>query len=58
MVLFASRLAPIVADLQDHLWFKASGLALLGILLIVLLRIGRRVSQAADRYAAERSGGV
>lgn len=55
---FAARLEPSFRELRDESWFAASGLAILAILLLVLVGLGRRLSRAADRYAeAQEPGG-
>ncbi len=58
MAAFAARLEPHFHNLRDEWWFAASGLSILAILLLVLIRLGRKLSQAADRYAqAQEAGG-
>ncbi|MHC4731404.1 MAG: hypothetical protein ACYS6Z_12565 [Planctomycetota bacterium] len=55
---FAARLEPSFRDLRDEWWFAAGGLVILAILLVVLIRLGRKLSQAADRHArAQEAGG-
>lgn len=55
---FAARLEPSFRELRDEWWFAAAGLAILAILLVVLIRLGHRLSQAADRHArAHEAGG-
>jgi len=55
---FAARLEPSFHELRDEWWFAASGLAILAILLVVLIRLGHKLSQAADRHArAQEAGG-
>ena len=55
---FAARLEPFFRDLREEWWFAAGGLVILAILLLFLIRLGRKLSQAADRYArAQETGG-
>jgi uncharacterized membrane protein len=55
---FAARLEPSFRNLRDEWWFAASGLVILAILLLVLIRLGRKLSLAADRHArAQEAGG-
>jgi uncharacterized membrane protein len=55
---FAARLEPSFRDLREEWWFAAGGLVILAILLLFLIRLGRKLSQAADRFArAQDTGG-
>ena len=55
---FAARLEPSFRDLREEWWFAAGGLVILAILLVVLIRLGRKLSQVADRHArAQEPGG-
>jgi hypothetical protein len=51
MAAFAVPLETVFHDIAGEWWFKASGIAILAILLFVLWRIGLRVSRAAQRFA-------
>ena len=53
----ARPLEPVFHDIQHEWWFHAIGYAVLGMLLIVLLRLGRRLSRAAAAYAKANTGG-
>ncbi|MHC4549038.1 MAG: small multi-drug export protein [Planctomycetota bacterium] len=57
MIAFAARLQPIFAELRGEWWFTASGLAILAILLYFLIRLGRRLSRAAERHAQSQDAG-
>jgi len=56
MAAFAVRLEPVFHGLQRELWFQISGLAILAILLVVLVRLGHMLSKAAARHAREEGG--
>jgi uncharacterized membrane protein len=58
MASFAAGLEPSFQSMSDEWWFAASGLAVLAILLVVMIRLGRKLSQAADRHAQEAGGDV
>ncbi|MHC4960224.1 MAG: small multi-drug export protein [Planctomycetota bacterium] len=51
MAAFAAQLRPFFEEVRHTLWFKASGLLILAIVVIVLIWLGRRVSRAAEDYA-------
>lgn len=51
MTAFAAPLEPVFREVQREWWFKASGLGVLVILLLILFHLGRRVSKAAEEYA-------
>jgi len=53
MAAFAAPLEPVFHEVQEKLWFKALGLVVLAILLLGLIRLGRRLSVAAERHARE-----
>ncbi|MHC4449900.1 MAG: small multi-drug export protein [Planctomycetota bacterium] len=58
MAMFAGRLEVVFHGLQGEWWFKASGIAILAMLLFALWRIGVRVSRAAEAFAqSEAQGG-
>ena len=57
MAAFATRLQPVFVGIQDTLWFKASGIVILAIVVVALLVLGRRVSRAATELARSQSGG-
>jgi uncharacterized membrane protein len=57
MAAFAQPLEPVFHDLQHEWWFKALGLLLLGILVLFLVLLGRKLSRAADALAARRNMG-
>ena len=58
MAVFAVRLEPVFHDIQHQWWFQVSGLLILAILLIVIIRLGRKLSMAAERHArVENAGG-
>ncbi len=57
MAVFAAPLEPLFADIQDRLWFKAIGIAVIGILLLLLWRLGRRLSREAQAHAESRASG-
>jgi uncharacterized membrane protein len=54
---FAARLEPSFRDLRDEWWFAAGGLVILAILLMVLIRLGRKLSHAAETYAQGQDTG-
>lgn len=51
MAAFAVPLETVFHGLTGEWWFKASGIAILVILLLILWRLGVRVSRAAQRFA-------
>jgi len=55
MAAFAQQLEPVFHDVAGEWWFKASGIAILAILLFVLWRLGARVSRAARRFAESQA---
>jgi uncharacterized membrane protein len=58
MAAFAVKLELLFHGIQGEWWFKASGIAILAILLFVLWRLGVRISRAAEAFAqAEAQGG-
>ncbi len=58
LALFAAPLEPVFHDLADEWWFQAAGFAVIGILVLLLYRLGRRLSRAVDAFAeAEEAGG-
>jgi len=48
---FAARLEPILEQFQNEWWFRSAGYAVLGILVLLLYRLGRRLSKAVDAFA-------
>ncbi|MGH7162912.1 MAG: small multi-drug export protein [Planctomycetota bacterium] len=54
---FAAPLEPLFRDLGEPWWFEAMGVAVLGIVVFWLYRLGRRVSRAARAYADSRVPG-
>ena len=51
MVLFAAQISSSFAEVQGEWWFRAIGIGILVILLIVLWRLGVHISRAANRFA-------
>ena len=54
---FATQLEPVFSAIKDELWFKASGLVILAIVVVVLFVLGRKVSRAAEEYAQSQTAG-
>ncbi|MEE8104434.1 MAG: small multi-drug export protein [Planctomycetota bacterium] len=48
---FAARLEPVFEQFQNEWWFRSAGYAVLGILLLLLYRLGRRLSKAVNAFA-------
>lgn len=57
MAAFAARLEPFFHEIQDEIWFKASGLVILAIVVIVLFFLGRKLSRAAREFARSQASG-
>ena len=58
LALFATPLEPVFHDIANDWWFQAAGFAVIGILVLLLYRLGRRLSRAVDAFAqAEEAGG-
>jgi len=58
MAAFADRLERIFHPIQGEWWFHAIGVGIVGILLLILWRLGVRISRAAERFAqTEAQGG-
>jgi uncharacterized membrane protein len=55
MAAFARPLEPIFHDIQHEWWFEAAGILVLAIVMVLLIRLGRRISRAAEALA--RSSG-
>ena len=53
----AAQLAPLMEGVREEPWFRACGLVILAIVVLVLLWLGRKVSRAADEYARSRASG-
>jgi len=57
MASFAAPLEPLFHGLRHEWWFEASGVAVLAILVFMLLRLGRRLAAAAERYNRSQDSG-
>ncbi len=57
MAAFAEQLRPYFERVQGEWWFKALGVVILGILLLLLYRLGQRISRASDEYARSDAAG-
>jgi len=51
MVAFAAQISSSFAEVQGEWWFRAIGISILVILLIILWRLGMHISRAAKRFA-------
>ncbi|NJN14755.1 MAG: hypothetical protein HC813_03875 [Planctomycetes bacterium] len=51
MAAFAEPLEPLFHDLQEEWWFQGIGLAILAMVVLVLVLLGRRLSRAAEAHA-------
>jgi uncharacterized membrane protein len=51
MAAFARPLEPILSGIQHEWWFEASGIAILAIVILLLLHLGRKLSKAAQEFA-------
>jgi len=52
---FAEQLRPYFERIQDEWWFKALGIAVLGILFLLLYGLGQRISRASEEYARSQA---
>lgn len=57
MAAFAVPLEKVFHDIQHEWWFEAIGLLVLAMLILLLYRLGRRLSRAAQRYADSQGQG-
>lgn len=59
MAAFALKIEYFFHGVQDTWWFKAIGISIIVILLVVLWRLGAKISRAARQYAqSEANGGT
>jgi uncharacterized membrane protein len=55
MVAFAAQISSSFAEVQGEWWFRAIGISILAILLIVLWRLGVHISRAANQFAVTQT---
>lgn len=51
LALFSEPLRPVFQHVQHELWFKLAGVALIGIVVLFLYRVGRRLSRESEAFA-------
>ncbi|MHC4224924.1 MAG: small multi-drug export protein [Planctomycetota bacterium] len=57
MATFARPLEPILEGVQEEWWFEASGVAILAIVVLFVVYLGRKLSRAADEFANSEASG-